>query len=327
MRENSCLRWIHAVTGRMVNWVKLNGVREVEHGGRHFMVKSRNSFGRHITPLANGFFRFAHVPFRFWMQTRKWQEWEVWCFQRLNPGFTAHVVGGCAVCEEKLPGDTLWNFLKAGTLTRQMLVAAGAELRRAHGLRCAAFGGTEGAALEGEWSHGDAAMRNVMYDAVSGRARLIDFETLHDAAMPAVQRHADDLMAFLLDLASRGSNHLWLSGALGFLRAYGDGEVVDEVVRRLQVPQGPAILWWKIRVNFAETACVARKLKRLRRALVQGDCSIAGARARRRNRCLPSATCQAMTPGTPNAISRARRMSARASAVGASMPSIAPMTT
>lgn len=312
-------RSIKKGTANKIDFIRLNGVREVEIKGRHYMLKWRNPFGRHITPLANGFFRFARVPFQFWKQVCDWQRWEVDCFRQLNPGFRAHAVGKCAVLEEKLPGDTLWNLLKADKVTRPMLAAAGAELRRAHQCRCGVFRGT--------WSHGDAAMRNVMFDEASGRCRLIDFETLHDAELSSDSRHADDLMAFLLDLASRGSNQLWLSGSLAFLRAYGDAKVFDEVTRRLQVPEGRAKIWWKIRVNFAATARVARKLKRLRRALVQGDCSIAGARERRRSQCLPSAICHAITPGTPNATSLARRISARASAVGASIPSMAPMTT
>lgn len=276
MKEDSCLRWIGKSTGKFVHWIKLNGVREVECHGRKFMLKWRNPFGRHITPLANGFFFFTRVPFRFWKETRQWQDWEVWCFRALNPDFRAHRVGGCGVVEEKLPGDSLWNHLKAGTVTKPMLVAAGREIRRVHELRCDLFGGP--------WSHGDAAMRNVLYDAATGRARLIDFETLHDKRLPAIQRHADDLLAFLLDLASKASTQFWLTGALAFLRAYGDEKVITEVSRRLTVPVGPARLWWKIRVNFAETVRVARKLKRLRRALVQGDAAIAGGRAHRATR-------------------------------------------
>jgi len=319
MKDIPGFGWMVRGTGKIVDFIRLNGVREVEIKGRHYMLKWRNPFGRHITPLANGFFRFSRVPFQFWKQVCEWQRWEVDCFQQLNPGYRAHAVGKCAVLEEKLPGETLWTLLKANKVTRPMLAAAGAELRRAHHQRCRLFRST--------WSHGDAAMRNVMYDEASGRCRLIDFETLHYKSLSPVSRHADDLMAFLLDLASRGSNHLWISGSLAFLRAYGDTAVLDEVARRLEVPEGRAKLWWKIRVNFADTAGVARKLKRLRRALTHGDCSIAGAKERRLSQCLPSDTCQPSTPGIPNASSLALRMSARASAVGASIPNIAPMTT
>jgi tRNA A-37 threonylcarbamoyl transferase component Bud32 len=73
-----------------------------------------------------------------------------------------------------------------------MLEAAGTELRRAHQFWSDEF--------DGPWSHGDSTATNVIYNQKTGRARLIDFELVHDRSLSAKSRHADDLLVFLLDI-------------------------------------------------------------------------------------------------------------------------------
>ena len=43
----------------------------------------------------------------------------------------------------------------------------------------------------------------VIYNQKTGRARLIDFELVHDRSLSAKSRHADDLLVFLLDILAK----------------------------------------------------------------------------------------------------------------------------
>src|SRR5436190_259891 len=113
---------------------------------------------------------------------------------------------------EKMPGKTLWEHLEQGTLTRQMVEAAGHEFRRAHQFWSDEF--------RDGWSHGDAGTNNVIFDKHTGRARLIDFEICHNKSLEAKARHADDLLVFLLDLIAVAPNPQWLALSLSFLNAY-----------------------------------------------------------------------------------------------------------
>ena len=56
-----------------------------------------------------------------------------------------------------------------------------------------------------------AGTNNVIYDRQNGRARLIDFEIVHQKSLPAKSRHADDLIVFLLDLMAVAPNRQWLT--------------------------------------------------------------------------------------------------------------------
>ena len=134
---------------------------------------------------------------------------------------------------------------------------------------------------DGFWSHGDGAMGNVLYDADSGRALLIDFEIVHRQDLSAVTRQADDLHAFLMDLVSLSSSRRWLAMALAFLRTYDRVDVITEFRRGLFVPKGAAWIWWKIRVNFVPEGKVADRLARLAKAMDQG---VVGCRRQGRHR-------------------------------------------
>jgi hypothetical protein len=46
-------------------------------------------------------------------------------------------------------------------------------------------------------SHGDATLRNVLFDPGTGEARWFDFDTAHDPGLPAAWRHGDDLRALV----------------------------------------------------------------------------------------------------------------------------------
>ena len=86
--------------------------------------------------------------------------------------FRAFTSGANKVWTDKLPGETLWEHLNRGTLTRQIVEAAGHEFRRVHQFWSDKF--------RSPWPHGDAGMANVVYNERTGRARLIDFEIVHE---------------------------------------------------------------------------------------------------------------------------------------------------
>jgi Ser/Thr protein kinase RdoA (MazF antagonist) len=158
-------------------------------------------------------------------------------FNMLNGDrFHARASGPNAICADKPPGRSLLDYLKEGTLTREMMEAAGHELRRAHQLWSDEF--------RGPWSHGDASTDNVLYDESTGRARLIDFEIVHQKSLPAKSRHADDLLVFLLDILALAPNRQWRVLVLAFLNAYDNAPVIAQLKNELAVPTGMAWIWW-----------------------------------------------------------------------------------
>jgi hypothetical protein len=46
--------------------------------------------------------------------------------------FRAKITDARTVCLDKLPGQSLWDHMKQGTLNERMLESAGKEYRRAH---------------------------------------------------------------------------------------------------------------------------------------------------------------------------------------------------
>jgi len=160
-----------------------------------------------------------------------------------------------------VPGESLWELARQGQITRPMVEAAGSEFHRAHQRWNRYLGGL--------WSHGNAGMENVIYDGASGRARLVDFELVHDRNLDARERQADDLVAFLIDLARLSSDEQWADWAIAFLRAYGgDRRVIAEVRRGLVAPRGLARIWWGVRAGF-QGRRIRVRLENLRNALTQ----------------------------------------------------------
>ena len=249
----------HAATS-FVESLKINSISEKKRGRRSVVVKRRNVYGEGAAEVINFYFRTAGIPIRYVSDVRKWRRRETKCFQMLNGDrFHATVRDARTVILDKLPGQNLWDFMNQGKLTQRMLEAAGKEYHRAHRFRGAEFGG--------RWSHGDASMTNVIYDEKTKRARLIDFELMHEKSLPAPERQADDLLVFLLDMVGRVASRQWLPFALYFLRAYDDVDLMRELKRRLVIPSGLALIWWNVRTNFAKSATVNRRFQALRRAI------------------------------------------------------------
>src|SRR5437867_5433674 len=297
----------------LVDSLKINSTSEKVRRRRRVVVKRRNIYSEQLADLANLYFRMSSIPIRFWSKTKDWQRWEVKCFKMLNGDrFRAFNSGAKTICVDKLPGESLWEHMNRGTLTRQMLEAAAHEYRWAHRLWSDEFAGP--------WSHGDASMENVMYNGKTGRARLIDFELIHEKSLPAKSRQADDLLVFLLDLIGAVPTRQWLPFTLYFLNAYENARVIAALENQLALPSGMAWIWWGVRTSFGNPAKVKRRLAKLRDVIANlgRHRAIAAKRARKRRRA--SITCQEMSPGMPSASSRTLAISERAKAASPGMP-------
>src|SRR5437870_8601269 len=296
-----------------VDSLKISSTSEKVCRGRRVVIKRRNIYGEQLADLANLYFRISGIPIRFWSNTKDWKRWEVKCFKMLNGDrFRACTSGRKTICVDKLPGESLWEHMNRGTLTRQMLEAAAREYCLAHQLWSDEFAGP--------WSHGDASMENVMYNEKTDRARLIDFELIHEKSLPAKSRQADDLLVFLLDLIGVVPARQWVPFTLYFLSAYENARVLAALENQLALPSGIAWIWWGVRTSFANPAKVKRRLAKLRDVIANlgRHRAIAAARVRKRRR--PSITCHEMSAGMPSASSRTLAISDRAKAASPGMP-------
>jgi hypothetical protein len=308
------------VATKLVEALAINSVLEKVRRNRRVVVKRRNIHSEQLAELANLYFRVADIPIRFWSKIDDWQRWEVDCFEMLNGDrFQASASGPRTVIEDKLPGESLWDHLSRGTLTRRMLVAAGTELRRAHEFWSDEF--------RGRWSHGDASITNVIYNASSNRARLIDFEIYHEKSLSTAARQADDLLVFLLDLVGRVATREWLPFAITFIKAYGDTEVIAQLRTQLDLPGGLAWIWWGVRTNFTNPATVKGRLAKLSRAIAKMKFYDGADSARERSKRRASINCQTTSPGIPKPSSRRRAIKDRANALSPGIPRRLPTKT
>ena len=250
------------VATKLVEAIAINSISEKVRRKRPVVVKRRNIHSEQLADLTNLYFRVADIPIRFWSKVEDWQRWEVDCYNMLNEDeFRAYGSGSRIVIADKLPGESLWEYLNRGTLTRRMLNAAGSEFRRAHQFWSDEF--------RGRWSHGDASITNVIYEANTNRARLIDFEIYHEKSLATAARQGDDLLVFLLDLVGTLPTRQWIPFATTFLEAYGDAEVIAQLRTQLDLPGGLAWIWWGVRTNFTNPTIVKRRLANLSRAIAK----------------------------------------------------------
>jgi hypothetical protein len=234
--ENLVPSGLANVATRLVEAIAINSISEKARRGRTLVVKRRNIHSEQLADLTNLYVRMADIPIRFWSKVEDWQQWEVGCFEMLNGDrFHAYASGARCVVAEKLPGESLWEHINRGTVTRRILQAAAAELRRAHQFWSDEF--------HGRWSHSDATTTNLIYDPKTNRARLIDFEIVHEKSLPTSARQADDLLVFLLDMVGTVPNRQWLPFSMTFLEAYGDAEVIGQLRKQLDLPGGLAWIW------------------------------------------------------------------------------------
>ena len=246
--------------GAAINSIKINGVSAGQHRGHPVRIKTRLQGSESIAGLANLFFKMCDAHITVLADPKEWQRWEIVCYQLLNGDqFQAFAKGSRTVCQETVPGRNLRDLLKSGSLCRPALEAAAREIRRAHLLPCREY--------DGPWSHGDMHMGNVIYDESSNRARLIDFEIVHNKSWETRTRHADDLLVFLQDLVGRVTGRQWLPLSFCFLQAYGRPRVIGRLRTLLEIPKGIPGIWWEIRSHYCEGAKLRRRIKALAHAL------------------------------------------------------------
>jgi hypothetical protein len=197
------LRQMAAVASTAIDSIKINSITREMRRGRPMWVKRRRTGSELIALAAYLFSWLGRSPIRVWINAEKWQRWELGCFNLLHHyTLQAFAKGSRTVCEDEVPGRSLLEHVNRGTLKPRMLEAAARELRRVHEFWCEELGD--------HWSHGDPHLDNVIYDRAADRARLIDFEVIHDKSIPALLRHADDLLVFLQDLMGRVTAGQWL---------------------------------------------------------------------------------------------------------------------
>jgi hypothetical protein len=180
--------------------------------------------------------------------------------------------------------------------------------------------------FRGPWSHGDAGTNNLIYDEKTGRARLIDFEIVHQKSLLAKSRHVDDLLVFLLDILALAPNRHWLVLVLAFLNAYDNAPVIAQLKNELAVPTGMAWIWWGVRTSFANPAKVKRRLQKIAGVVADLEHYRGFAAKRRRKTRRASITCHATRPGIPRINSRTRAIKESAKAASPGIPSKLPTT-
>lgn len=222
----------------------------------------RRRFGMGVVIAAgNVFLRLSHSRIRMFASPARWQAWELASFRLLHPGRVAEPRGPGAVALEALPGERLDLLAARGGLTPEVAGAAARELLRAHAL---VLPGTVG-----PWSHGDAHLKNLLYDAAGERAWLIDFETPHERGLTPEERHADDLLVFLLDLGGHVPEGQAEPLARAFLRAYARVDVLRALLGRLRPPRGLERALWMTRSRHLPEARLRRWLERLREEVLR----------------------------------------------------------
>lgn len=247
-------------SGSLIDAIRINAISDEVREGRSVWVKRRRRGSREIIRIANLFFRLARNPVLVCGRIEHWRRREIESFHLLNGDeYRAFPGGPREVCAERLPGESLCHRLSENRLTAMMLAAAGRELRRAHLLHSEDF--------DGPWSHGDAHLGNFLFEDATGRCRLIDFEAMHYPTLAAEERHANDLLAPLLDLMGRVEDREWEPLALAFVRAYDRPTIAALLRQRLRVPTGIPRLWWAIRCGYISSERIRRRVAALGAAL------------------------------------------------------------
>lgn len=252
--------------GAFVERIKVNAISREIRGGHAVWIKRRRPISTPLMTCANRFFELADTPVRAIANISFWQSWEVECFQKLHghEGFNAFREGCRSVGADEVPGINLTCHLDGGTMTPGMAAAAARELRRAHSTRCTYFGC--------QWSHGDPHIGNFIYDEGENRARLIDFEVMHDRELPPEERHSDDLLVFLQDMVGRIGADRWIPCARAFLETYDRPEIVARLKCKLSLPDHyMPRLWWLVRTTFLPTMELSRRIKSLQQAMAESQ--------------------------------------------------------
>jgi hypothetical protein len=167
-----------------------------------------------------------------------WVQWEIDSFRQLyGDRVRWQRVGDRGFWVAAMPGTSLLQWLDQGPLTIAMMQAAGQIFRQAHGGHSDFWGSG--------WFHGDGHLADVLYDAATATAALIDLETQHWQQLSPEVRQADDLLVFLLDIIGRCEN--WAELLPAFFHSDDRPAVLHQLQSHLAIPHGWERLLWATR--------------------------------------------------------------------------------
>jgi hypothetical protein len=255
--------WPHPMIDRLqrgiawlMNHIRVNQIQERVQDGATVFIKRRRVGGSLVAWFGNRFLALARSGIWMFVRAGEWVDWEIYCVQLLYPERPRVKAGhGPSVIVPKACGVSLRQLLRRNEAIANAFAAAARELRRVHQIPCSYY--------DAAWSHGDLHLDNIIYDAATCRAVLIDFDTRHDDRLSALQRHGDDLKVMLLELMELPDEQ-WHESATTLIEEYRDAAVLGELVRQLFVPRGFARILWYVRTNGAATRQVERRLEAMR---------------------------------------------------------------
>ena len=217
----------------------------INHTTRHdgYLWKRRKWGRSWIIVFGNLFLKLSNSKILMFPSTRAWQDHETDCYTRLYGG-------GCVIVDaqtlriQPFDGQSIRDLLQADAFTIDIMQAVAHELRRVHQLD--------------NWSHGDLHTDNVLWDGQ--HIRVIDFETYHTPTMTIHDRHADDLLVFLLDFMGYASSDEWLPYCFALIETYNNPAVVQHLQSRLIMPRGLEFVLWKTRTNYLPRHILADRI-------------------------------------------------------------------
>jgi hypothetical protein len=225
----------------LMNRVRVNHVQQAMRDGAPAVVKRRVVGSGVVIWFGNRFLSLAGSDSRMFVRASQWLDWERHCARLLYPDRSGPaVVSNRCVLLARAPGKSLRRMLERHEADVHALVAAARELRRVHQIHCSHY--------EATWSHGDLHLDNIFYDADSGQATLIDFDTRHELRVGVARRQGEDLMVFLVELIA-SADEQWCQLAAAFVEEYREASVLRELHEKLVIPCGLARILLYTRTN------------------------------------------------------------------------------
>jgi hypothetical protein len=247
---------LQRVVAWLMNRVRVNQIQQGILDGVPVFIKRRRSGGSIVIWFGNRFLTLARSGICMFVRADEWVDWEIHCSGLLYPEQPAVKPGpGPSVIVPRVCGSSLRQLLHRNAAGVNAFVAAARELRRVHQIPCSLY--------KEAWSHGDLHLDNIVYDPITGRAVLIDFDTRHDFRLSRTQRHSDDLKVMLLELIGLSGEH-WREPATALIEEYREASVLNELGRQLIVPRGFAKILWHIRTNGVTTRQAEKRLHSIR---------------------------------------------------------------
>jgi len=203
-------------------------MREHRAGVGDVYVRRRPWHARWMIAAGNAVLDDLGVGVRF-LDDDAWRRWERDVYRAM--GVTGVREEGEALVVPAFTGIELADYLAdAGVSSEAKRRAANASLQSLREAHLTKLSWPDGVVRT--FSHGDATVRNVIYDANEDLAQWIDFESLHDPQWDETSRRADDLRAWLVSGWESWPNLEALADAIA--TAYADTTVVAALAAQLR---------------------------------------------------------------------------------------------